>query len=171
MKALTVDFELIAQSMRDLSRLTNEYFLDRNSGKIIALSRTLIRAFEQGRDQSIELPNWEAPLIPLAREIILSGSPKYIRVPEAFGCPEHKWMSDYALKIQNSKLRQRLQQTLRGRGCCDRFKLVIKDHPEESQAWTQYRMQRWHELVQKWLENIGILGVHENIRKSRTSVK
>src|SRR5438874_1660952 len=69
MKALTVDFVLITQSMRDLSRIANDYFLDRSTGKVFALSRDLIRSLEQDRTEDREtLPDWDTQMIPLARE-------------------------------------------------------------------------------------------------------
>src|SRR5688572_19840212 len=103
MKALTVDFDLIIQSMRDLSRESNDYYLDRNSGKVIGISRSLIRALEQNEERNI-LPEWDTQMIPLARAIVLLGSPEYVRIPEAFGCPEHKWMGEFAVVVRAPKL-------------------------------------------------------------------
>ena len=160
MKALTVDFVLITQSMRDLSRIANEYFLDRNTGKVFALSRDLIRSLEQDRTEEREtLPDWDTQMIPLAREIVLIGSPRYIRVPEAFGHPEHRWMTEFAREVRSFRLKQKLFLALRGRGACQRFKEILKDAPEDGKRWQEFHVARWEELIQSWLESHGILAV------------
>jgi hypothetical protein len=160
-KALTVDFVLIAQSMRDLSRLTDDYYLDRNTGKVFALSRELIRSLEQDRtEERSNLPDWDTQMIPLAREIVLMGSTRYIRVPESFGYPEHRWMGEFAKDVQSYRLKQKLFQALRGRGACQRFKEILKDSPEEGKRWLEYHQARWEETIQQWLESHGILAVN-----------
>lgn len=171
MKVLTVDFELITQSMRDFSRLNNDYYLDRNSGKVFALSRNLINSLEKDCDERQSLPDWDSKMIPLAREIVLNGSDKYIRVPEAFGCPEHKWMSDFLPQIQSFKLRSKLFQTLRGRGSCHRFKQILREEAEEFEAWKAFVSTRWQERIQGWLESVGILAVCVTPKKTRAGSK
>lgn len=171
MKALTIDFDLVTQSMRDFSRLTGDYYLDKNSGKVIALSRVLINSLEKDSEERDTLPEWDAKMIPLAREIVLEGSPKYIRIPEAFGCPEHKWMSEFLPQVRTFKLKQKLFQTLRGRGSCRRFKTILKDYPEEMNVWRQFLSQRWQDMIQKWLENVGILAISSHPKKASAANK
>ena len=122
MKALTVEYDLVVQSMRDLCRQNDDYYLDKSTGKVFVLPRTLIRSLESDRgEQREEIPEWDAQLIPLAREIVLAGSSQYVRVPEAFGNPEHKWMSEFAREVRSFRLKQKLFVALRGRGSCQRF--------------------------------------------------
>ena len=167
MKALTVDFELIKHSMKDLCRETSDYYLDRNTGKVFALSRNLIRSLVEDAREQTELPQWDAPLIPLAREIILMGSSSYVRVPEAFGCPEHRWMADFSRNLRNFKLRDKLLSTLRGRGACRRFKEILKAYPLEARDWAFYSALKWEGLIQKWLEHLSILAINQNPKKMR----
>jgi hypothetical protein len=110
-------------------------------------------------------------LISLAREIVLAGSERYIRVPEAFGCPEHKWMADFLPRIQSFKLKQKLFQTLRGRGSCRRFKAILKDYADEFTAWQNFLSARWQEHIQNWLEAVGILAVGVNPKHARATSK
>jgi hypothetical protein len=166
MKVLTVDFILIAHSMRDLCRQNNDYYLDKNTGKLITLSRNLVHSLAQESDEERRpLPEWDSRMIPLAREIVLIGSPNYIRVPEAFGCPEHKWMVDFSKEVAAFKLKQKLFLAMRGRGSCKRFKEILKSHPEESRQWNDYCARRWQEKIQAWLEEIGILAINGNPAK------
>lgn len=161
MKALTVDFVLIAQSMRDLCRLSDDYYLDKNSGKVFALSRELIRSLEQDRtEERPDLPTWDTQMIPLAREIVLAGSNRYIRVPESFGNPEHKWMLEFAREVKSYRLKQKLFHALRGRGACQRFKELLKEAPDEGKRWLEFHAARWEEKIQGWLEFHGVLAVN-----------
>lgn len=170
MKPLTVNFELIAQSMRDLCRETNDYFLDKNSGKVLSLSRGLIKALaERSGDVRDVVPDWEAPMIPLAREIIVLGAPHYLRIPEAFGRPEHRWMLEFSQTVRGIKLKQKLTLSLKGRESCHRFKEILKEHIEECNRWVVFRQRKWEEAVQKWLEGHSILAVASRSQRKRAA--
>ena len=170
MKALTVNIEHIAQSMRDLCRETNEYFFDKNTGKVFSLSRALIKAMaERSGDVKDAVPNWEEPLIPLAREIVVLGSSQFARIPEAFGRPEHKWMLEFSQTVRGTKLRQKLVHSLKGRESCQRFKELLKEHVEECNRWVVFRQKKWEETVQVWLESHAILAVGTKFRRKTTA--
>ncbi len=160
MKALTVDCELIAQSMRDLCRESNEYFFDKSTGRVITLSRGLMRALaDRSNDIQEIVPTWESPMIPIAREIIVLGKVDYVRIPEAFGRPEHRWMLEFSGTVRGQKLKQKLMLSLKGRESCQRFKEILKSHTEEQNRWFVFRQGKWAEAVQKWLEGHRILAI------------
>jgi len=171
-KALAVDFDLISQSMRDLIRETCDYYLDRTTGKILCLSRDVIQALakEEG-DRRNDLQEWDAAMIPMAREIVLEGSQRYIRIPEAFGRPEQGWMIEFAEDFRTQKVKQKMLQGLRGRGSCKRFKEILAEMPDDLQRWNVFRNRKWMEKVQAWLETYGILGVNGNPPRSRAPTK
>jgi hypothetical protein len=172
LKALTIDFELITQSMRDVTRETSEYYLDCLSGKIISLSRQLIQALAKEEVESrIDVPDWDAPFIPMAREIILMGSTQYIRIPEAFGRPEHAWMLKFAEDFRTPKVKQKMIQALRGRGSCRRFKEILAEMPDDLQRWSVFRARCWQEKIQAWLETLGILGVNTTSSRHQSPAK
>jgi hypothetical protein len=162
MKALTVEFEFIAQCMRDLSRETNDYYLSLSTGKVFSLSRTLIRSLCESGESRPPLPQWDAKMIPVARAVVLEGNPDYVRIPEAFGCPEHKWMTDFAGSISSVKLKEKMFSALRGRGSCARFKAILKENPEETKQWVQFCAKRWQDRIQSWFEELGVIAVSEN---------
>ena len=107
LNALTVDFDPIEHSMRDLSRLFNDFYINKNTGKVFAISRALIRYLaEEIYKEQEDLPEWDAAMIPLARQIVVKGSADYVRIPEAFGCPEHTWMAEFEKDVRSPKLKQ-----------------------------------------------------------------
>lgn len=168
MKALTVDYEMIAQSMRDLCREANDYFFDKNSGRVISLSRSMIRALaERSEDERDRVPEWDAPLVPIARQIVVLGNYDFVRIPEAYGRPEHRWMNEFCETVRGPKLRQKLTLSLKGRESCQRFKELLKDHIEEQSRWMLFRGRKWEETVQIWLEGHGILAIGSRTVKRR----
>jgi len=172
LKPVTVDFDLLVQSMRDLCRASADYFFNKNSGKVVGLPRNLIRFLETGdRGMEERLPSWESGLIPEGREIVLDNSPSYIRIPEAFGRPERRWMVEFAKEIKSPKLRIKFLQALQGRGCCGRFKDLLKEAPEDLGRWKNFVMEKWQEKVRAWLESQGVLGVESKPKKSAPLAK
>ena len=168
MKALTVDTDLIAQSMREICRETNEYYFHKTSGRVLSLSRALIRALAERNEEIKEaIPYWDQSLIPLAREIIVSGSEEYIRIPEAFGRPEHKWMLEFCETVRGPKLKEKLTASMKGRESCQRFKQLLKEHVEELNRWQVFCQCKWAELVQEWLASQAILAVGTKSLKKR----
>ena len=168
MKPLTVNFELVAQSMRDICRETNDYFFDRGSGQVLSLSRALMKALaERSGDIRDAVADWDAPLVPVAREIIVLGSVQYVRIPEAFGRPEHRWMLEFSESVRGAKLKQKLTLSLRGRESCQRFKEILKEHLEESNRWMVFRQRKWEDTVQQWLESLSILAVASRPNRRR----
>ncbi|MCG3205136.1 MAG: hypothetical protein KCHDKBKB_01854 [Elusimicrobia bacterium] len=168
MKALTVDYDMVAQSMRDVCRESNDYFFHKNSGRVLSLSRVLIRVIaERSEDAHDSVPCWEQALIPLAREIIVLGSKDYVRIPEAFGRPEHRWMLEFCQTVRGAKLREKLVGSLRGRESCRRFKQLLKEHIEENNRWHVYCQKQWEAIVQEWLASHSILAVGARSLKKR----
>jgi len=166
MKALTVDFELITQSMRDLSREHHDYFLEKSTGKVISLSRNLIRSLtHEGFEGQEEVPKWDAQLIPLARKIVLAGSKDFIRIPESFGKPEHHWRVAFTETIRSKELKHKLTLALKGRGSVRRFKEILKENSEESQRWRTCHSDQWKAHVRHWLESLSILAFDQRPRR------
>lgn len=169
LKAVTLNFEPIEQSMRDLCRDTNDYYFNKSTGRVAVLSKNLICFLTKENEVEREsLPDWEASLIPVARQIIIEGSSEYVRIPEAFGQPEHAWMAKFSVDVKSMKLRQKIKQTLRGRGACRRFREILSEHPEEKKRWATFRTQCWKEKIQSWLETFGLLAVEKSSSQVRS---
>ena len=98
-------------------------------------------------------------MIPIAREIIVLGKVDYVRIPEAFGRPEHRWMMEFCETVRGPKLKNKLVSSLKGRESCQRFKEILKQHAEEQNRWHVFCQTKWSESVQKWLEGHRILAI------------
>jgi hypothetical protein len=125
----------------------------------------LITAFSKEDGESRpDVPEWDAPMIPIAREIVLMGSENYVRIPEAFGRPEHSWMVRFAQDFRTQKVKQKMLLALRGRGSCRRFKEILSEMPEDLRRWTVFQARCWDEKIQVWLESLGVLPVNRRLR-------
>ncbi|MFN0117476.1 MAG: hypothetical protein ACKVQC_04170 [Elusimicrobiota bacterium] len=166
---LTLDFDPIIQSMRDISRERNEYYLHLKSGQVMAISRELMCSLGRSREDQLEiLPSWDSVMIPIAREIVIKGSNDYVRIPEAFGQCEHRWMTEFAFNTFFPKLREKLTLALRGRGSCSRFRELLKQDRQELQRWNKFCENKWEEKIKIWLESHAILAVPAPVSKSKT---
>ena len=170
MKPLTLDIDLVVQSMRDLYRESSEYFLDVETGRVVSVSRALLKALaERSGNVDEAVPAWEAPLIPVARQIVVAGSRNFIRIPEAYGRPEHKWMLEFSETIRGAKLRSTLAQSLKGRESCERFRKILKEHPEEQNRWQVFCQGKWEEKVAAWLAGLHIIPIHAKTSARRVA--
>lgn len=157
---LAIDFDPIEGAMRDIPRETNDYYLDRVTGRVLALSRALLRFLsDENKERAIALPTWEASMVPVAREIVVDASTRFVRIPEAFGCPEHQMIQGFIMTMPIGKQKTELQNTVKGRWSCHRFKDFLKNDPAEYARWRLYRKEAWKEHIQAWLQKQGILAV------------
>ena len=70
-----------------------------------------------------------------------------------------------------SKLKQKLQTALRGRGSCKRFKEILKEFPEDKRQWSQFAADRWKQRIQGWLETHAIIAVDNNGARPRAATR
>src|SRR5262249_5681280 len=149
-----------------ICRETNDYFFHKTTGRVIGLSRALIRALaERSGDVRAVIPDWDAPMIPIAREVVVVGNQDYVRIPEAFGRPEHRWMLEFCDTVRGGRLRMKLVQSLKGRESCHRFKQILKEHVEEQNRWSVFCHRKWEETVKIWLESYGIIAIDAKAQK------
>ena len=64
---------------------------------------------------------------------------------------EYGWMAEFASSVRDTRLRDRLEVALDGRGAFRRFKGVLLDHPTERERWFRFRDERLVEAARRWL--------------------
>jgi len=65
-------------------------------------------------------------------------------------------MVEFAEKVEDELLREKLSIALDGRGAFRRFKNVITDYPDYREKWFKFRDERINKKVTEWLNSIGI---------------
>jgi len=121
-----VDFEMIGMAMEDVSRDTMEYYLDKETGQVIVLSEEIARYAEEDEDSIREdLPDWQKGEIQVADNIRNDSIDRYINIPEKPTHESYNIMVDFAEKVEDELLREKLYIALDGKGAFGRFKRVI----------------------------------------------
>jgi hypothetical protein len=160
MKELKVDFEMIGMAMEDVSRDTMEYYLDKETGQVIVLSEEIARYAEEDEDSIREdLPDWQKGEIQVADNIRNDSIDRYINIPEKPTHESYNIMVDFAEKVEDELLREKLYIALDGKGAFGRFKRVISDYPDYEREWFEFKEGRIKEEVMEWLSLIGIKGI------------
>jgi len=157
-RGLEIDLEQVVAAMGDASRDYNEYFLDRNTGEVIAVPEELLRAAQQEdwEERKQGLLEWEHALIKVVEGIVLAEDPRWIHIPSV---PTHELyllMVEFAESLENQHLGELLEVALDGPGAFRRFKDVLARYPGQLDRWYEVRRSYFERKIAEWLESMGI---------------
>ncbi|MHC2994707.1 MAG: hypothetical protein IBV53_04295 [Candidatus Atribacteria bacterium] len=157
MKKLKVDLEMIANAMEDVDRTVMDYYLDKETGEVIFIPEEVSRYVEE-EDENLreELPDWQKKEVKLAQDILFKNPDRYICIPERPSYKGYNLMVEFAEKVEDELLREKLSIALDGKGAFRRFKNVIGDYPDYREKWFKFRDERLNKKVIEWLNSIGI---------------
>jgi len=157
MKKLKVDLEMIANAMEDVDRTVMDYYLDKETGEVIITSEETFGYAEEDEDKIREdLPDWQKEDVKLAQDILFKNPDRYICIPERPPYKGYNLMVEFAEKVEDELLREKLSIALDGKGAFRRFKNVIADYPDYREKWFKFRDERLNKKVIEWLSSIGI---------------
>jgi len=173
MKKVRVNFDEIQKAMEDVVRDAFEYFLELETGEVIALSedikKDVISRLCEGDSDELEdhveyieydevpdLPYWMEDEIELSLDILLDESGRYIRIPERDSTEAHKAMTDFIETVNDPLLKGELLSALNGRGAFRRFKDVLIGYPKERKQWHGYNAKVMRKVITEWLHALGI---------------
>ncbi len=117
-----------------------EYFLDLRSGEV---RQYRLSAFTDGAED-FELSEDEATAG------LAEGS--LVRIERLEASMEYGWMTEFAASVTNTRLRDRLEIALDGRGAFRRFKDVLAEYPTERERWFRFHDERVRKAMREWLE-------------------
>ncbi len=173
MKKLKIDFDEIQKAMEDVVRDTFDYFLDIETGEVLAFSEEILsevksRLYDSDYDdieddieyiefdEEPELPEWMEDEVELALDILLDEDERYIRIPERTSSSAYKSMVEFIETIEDPILREDLSATLDGRGAFRKFKDVLIDYPKERKRWHGYNAKSMKREIIEWLDSVGV---------------
>jgi hypothetical protein len=154
MKKLKVDVEDIAMIMENQDRFDTQYYLDTETGEVLAIPEELMSAIDEGESDE-DLPDWELELLPKAKDIF-EGSERYEEIPIRPSHEGYDLMVQFTEEMKNQKIQRELYIALDGKGAFRRFKNVLRDYPEVEKHWFKFKAERDKEEVKDWLGSIGI---------------
>jgi len=156
-KKLKADLETIANAMEDTDRMDMDYYLDKETGEVIVLLEEIFRYAEEDQDKVREdLPDWQKEQVKLAQDILFKNPDRYICIPERPSYEGYNLMVEFAEKVEDELLREKLSIALDGKGAFRCFKNVIADYPDYREKWFKFRDEKMNKKVIEWLNSIGI---------------
>ena len=115
-KKLKADLETIANAMEDTDRMDMDYYLDKETGEVIVLLEEIFRYAEEDQDKVREdLPDWQKEQVKLAQDILFKNPDRYICIPERPSYEGYNLMVEFAEKVEDELLREKLSIALDGK--------------------------------------------------------
>ncbi len=172
MKKLKVNFDEIQKAMEDVVRDNFDYFLDIETGEVIAFSEEMleeaqsslhVEEFDDLMDEieSIEfdevpdLPEYMEDEVEIILEILLDESGRYFRIPERPSSVAYESMSRFIDTVTDPALKTKLRDALDGKGAFRNFKDVLVHHPKERKRWHSDNAKTMKKEIRGWLHTIG----------------
>jgi hypothetical protein len=155
-KLLQVDLDEVVQAMDDFSRDVNDYWLDRETGKVECVPVHMLEELESdGEIDEDDLPEWEREFVPLARAVAAEDA-RYARVPEGDSHEAYRLMQDFIGEVEDEEASRRLWRAIDGRGAFRMFRDTLEDYPELRKRWFEFEAERKRGWAREWLEELGI---------------
>jgi len=173
MRILRIDFDEIQKAMEDVVRDSFDYFLDLQTGEVMALSEDILsevgaRLYEGDFDEigdNVEyiefseepnLPCWMEDEVELVLEVLLNENGRYVHIPERYASEAHHVMTEFLEIIKNPVIKEELTHVLNGKGAFKRFKNVLISYPKERKRWHGFNAKAMKRVIIEWLKSLGI---------------
>ena len=125
-------------------------FVDLDTGQVETVSRELLgEAEESDDDDEPDLPDWQMPEWELAKRI--ASSDRFVRLPTKFDVHEWEIMREFSDSVDSDRIREELQNAIRGVGAFRYFKDTLRRRRMEP-AWFAFRTEALAEIARDWCE-------------------
>ena len=132
-------------------------YLNRATGELFTIHGDEADVPDEDADPA-SLNDWEREYLAKVREI--EESEDWLAMPTSFDIHEWAIMDDFSRTIEDARIRDELQQAIRGRGAFRYFKDTIYRHGVEH-AWYAYRTAALEQIAIEWLDEHGIAYARE----------
>ncbi|MET0340380.1 MAG: UPF0158 family protein [Polyangiales bacterium] len=83
----------------------------------------------------------------------------YMRVEPVSSREQYRWMERFIATVEEGPLRQKLLQSIDGKGAFRRFKDVLVGFPVDRERWFAFRSERLRTCMEGWLDAQGVEAV------------
>ena len=139
-------------------------YLDLETGRIVPImdefARELEEIYDEDGNQVITLeeylqqrddPDWQKEMMLEADRVEQGYGTRYIRVERDDPYEDYRDMERFIGTVGDDRLRERLWDAVRGRGAFRRFKDLLARHPQEEEAWFEFKDAQLQKRVANWL--------------------
>lgn len=156
MKKLKIDLkELVSEmEMGDNMELTG--YLDTETGEIISMPDSVMRAVEDGDEEIPAQADWDEELAEIAEKILGDEKNRFLLIPKRESRGGYEIMAAFTGSVRKTGLQEKLSVALNDRGAFRRFRSVLNDHPDELERWYKFKDDWMREEAVQWLILNGI---------------
>jgi len=86
----------------------------------------------------------------------IAADSNYLRVDPVSSREQYRWMERFIATVDEGPLRQKLLQSIDGKGAFRRFKDVLVAFPVDRERWFTFRSERLRTCMESWLEAQGV---------------
>ncbi len=83
----------------------------------------------------------------------------YLRIEPVSSREQYRWMERFIPMVADLDLRQKLAQSIDGKGAFRRFKDVLMAHATERESWFHFRGERLRTFMEAWLSTHAIRAI------------
>jgi len=125
-------------------------FVDRESGRLVAVDLELYRAAKSKRPADEELAESGSQELELARSIVADKGRRFVTGPGPADFPEYQTMQDYVASLTDRTLAFELAQAIKARGAFRKFKEAL-DHFGMRHDWLAFRDRALDRCAREWV--------------------
>lgn len=130
----------------------NPAYFDRQTGKIIYISREVLEAVESGDQAALDdLSDWQRKELDLANALAADDGRRFIAPPDKFEFHEYRHMEAFIGTVNDPAVAEELRRAIKGRGAFRYFKDTLYRRGLEKQ-WFQYRDDAQRRFVIEWCD-------------------
>jgi hypothetical protein len=89
----------------------------------------------------------------------VSTDASYLRVEPVSSREQYRWMERFIATVDEGELRDKLVQSIDGKGAFRRFKDVLMTFPVDRERWFTFRSERLRSCMEQWLGALSIEAV------------
>ena len=89
----------------------------------------------------------------------IAADANYMRVEPVSSREQYRWMERFIATVEEGPLRQKLLQSIDGKGAFRRFKDVLVAFPVDRERWFAFRSERLRTCMEGWLDAQGVEAV------------
>jgi uncharacterized protein UPF0158 len=150
--ALPVSLEAVVQELEGLMDETTA-FINHRTGELATVSHDELALAEDEEIEEADLPAWQVQMIPQLREIALGED--WTALPSKFDIHEWQIMSNFADRVEDAEVSERLQRAIRGRGAFRMFRDVV-ERAGIRESWFKFKHEALRKIARDALEERGI---------------
>jgi hypothetical protein len=169
---MTIDYGELIAAFQDSNIFDYSYWLDTETGDVLRIddwyeeqARELDSPYDTD-DPGIRLAwciLWQDGEIGLEereeedKKTVDALMEPFVPVPQAEPHEAYELMVDFAVTVEDPRLRELLKAALDGRGAFRRFRDVLTRYPDERERWFDFRYDETRKQVDAWLQAVGVL--------------